>query len=59
MAGFEAISAIGSHRANEKKDIDNNGGMFMASAPVQHPNSLYANTGVHLTDEQRTGSIFA
>ena len=55
----DVIGAIGSqsHRAEDKRDLDNAGGMVMASVPPQ--NSIYDNNGgVVLTEQQRTGSIF-
>ena len=61
MAGFDAIGAIGSqsHKIEDKKDMDNAGGMFMASAPVsQHP-SVFSDGVSNLTEKQKTGSIFA
>ena len=55
---FDAIGAVGSqgYRAEDKKDLDNAGGMVMASLPPQ--NSIYADNNVALTEQQRTGSIF-
>lgn len=50
-----AIGTVGSGRVDERDDLDNAGGMFMASAPV---NSLYANNDVSLTEAQKNTSIF-
>lgn len=59
MAGFDAIGAIGSQsqKVDDKDRLDNAGGMFMAAA-VAPQNSIYADNGVQLTPEQKTGSIF-
>lgn len=56
---FGAIEAVGSqgYRAEDKRDLDNAGGMVMAAA-VQPPSIYMNNNDVALTEQQRTGSIF-
>lgn len=54
------MDGIGAISSNDKKDLESSqvGGMYMAYQP-QQPTSIYADTGVHLTEQQRTGSIFS
>ena len=52
-----AIGAIGGHKP-QLKDTDLVGGAYMAQATPQPPQLFGDNTGVHLTEQQKTQSIF-
>ncbi len=55
---MDGIGAIGGQ--GHKTELENAivGGAYMAQATPQPPQIFGDNTGVHLTPEQKTGSIF-
>ena len=52
--------SMSGHTPIRDPNLDNalTGGAYMAHVPQQQPNSVYGDTGVQLTDEQKNKSVF-
>ncbi len=55
---MDGIGAIGGHGHKTELENANVGGAYMAQAVPQPPQLFGDNSGVHLTEQQKTTSIF-